>query len=274
MHFTPDLDAYFQRIGDMGPRDPTLGTLNRIVEAHVRTIPFENLDILLGKGISVELSDIERKLVHERRGGYCFEQNSLLEHVLLALGFEVRALSARVRAQKPRDFTPPRTHLFLRVELGDQSWLVDVGVGSMSPTAALRLELETPQSTPHEARRVTASGDWQAFDRRSPDAVLYHQILYGDTWNDVCDFTLEEMHPIDRELGNWFTSTHPASHFRSTINVARSTRAGRITLQGRELKHRGADGRAEARMLQTPEELLHALREEFGLQFPDGMRFD
>ena len=274
MDFTPDLDAYFGRIGDQGPRDPTLATLNRIVEAHVRTIPFENLDILLGKGISVELPDIERKLVHDRRGGYCFEQNSLLQHVLLELGFEVRALSARVRAQKPREFTPPRTHLFLRVELDGQAWLVDVGVGSMSPTAALRLELDTPQPTPHETRRIVASGDWQGFDRRSPDAVLYHQILYGDTWNDVCEFTLEEMFPIDRELGNWFTSTHPASHFRSTINVARSTRTGRVTLQARELKHRAADGKAAGRTLESPEELIEVLLQEFGLQFPDGTRFD
>ena len=229
---------------------------------------------MLGKGISVELPDIERKLVHDRRGGYCFEQNSLLQHVLLALGFEVRALSARVRAQKPRDFTPPRTHLFLRVELDGQTWLVDVGVGSMSPTAALRLELETPQPTPHETRRIVASGDWQDFDRRSPGAVLYHQILYGDTWNDVCEFTLEEMHPIDRELGNWFTSTHPASHFRSTINVARSTPTGRITMQGRELKHRASDGQAVLRELKGAEELLDALREEFGLSLPNGTRFD
>lgn len=274
MPFTPNLEAYFARIGDTGSREPTLATLNRIVEAHVRTIPFENLDILLGKGVSVELPDIERKLVHDRRGGYCFEQNSLMQHVLLALGYEVRALSARVRAQKPRDFTPPRTHLFLRVELDGQSHLVDVGVGSMSPTATLRLELETPQPTPHETRRIVAAGDWQAFDRRSPDAVLYHQILYGDEWSDVCEFTLEEMHPIDRELGNWFTSTHPASHFRSAINVARSTPTGRITLQGRELKHRGANGQAESRTLETREQLLAALRKEFGLQFAEGTRFD
>jgi N-hydroxyarylamine O-acetyltransferase len=116
-----------------------LGTLNRIVEAHVRSIPFENLDILLGKGVSVELPDIERKLVHQSPGGYCFEQNTLLQHVLLSLGYQVQPLSARVRPQVPREFIPPRTHLFLRVELEGQSWLVDVSVGSMSLTSALCL---------------------------------------------------------------------------------------------------------------------------------------
>ena len=274
MPFSPDLDAYFARIGDSGSRAPTLETLHRIVEAHVRTIPFENLDILLGKHISVEPADIERKLIEQKRGGYCFEQNTLLQQVLLALGYQVKPLSARVRAHKPREFMPPRTHLFLRVELDGVPWLVDVGVGSMSLTSALRLELDTPQPTPHETRRIIASGRWSDFEQRSPDAVLYHQILYGQTWMDVCEFTLEEMHPIDRELGNWFTSTHPASHFRTQSQVARSTPTGRVTLSGRELTHRDSNGHAQSRTLATHAEVLETLDIEFGLQFGAGTHFD
>ncbi|RLA03831.1 MAG: arylamine N-acetyltransferase, partial [Gammaproteobacteria bacterium] len=91
MSYSPDLDAYFSRINDSGSREPTLETLNRLIAAHVRTIPFENLDILLGRPISVGLEAIEQKLVHDRRGGYCFEQNTLFQQVLLALGFSVRA---------------------------------------------------------------------------------------------------------------------------------------------------------------------------------------
>lgn len=268
LDYTPDLDAYFARIGDDGSREANLATLNRIVEAHVRRIPFENLDILIGRGISVEPADIERKLVHEGRGGYCFEQNSLLESVLGALGYEVRGISARVRIQQPRSFTPARTHLFLRVELDGKTWLVDVGVGALSLTSAIELKLDTPQETPHETRRIVATGDWEGFDQRSPDALLYHQVLFGDRWEDVCEFTLEEMQPIDRVLGNWYTSTHPDSHFGSRMTVARSSESGRVTLQGAELKHRGADGRAVSRSLQNDAEVLTALREEFGLDIP------
>jgi N-hydroxyarylamine O-acetyltransferase len=136
------------------------------------------------------------------------------------------------------------------------------------------LELETPQHTPHETRRIVATGEWQGLERRAPDAVLYHQILYGETWSDVCEFTLEEMHPVDRELGNWFTSTHPDSHFRTHARVARSTETGRITLMGRELKHRASDGQAIARTLETHSQVLETLHEEFGLMFPAGTRFD
>src|SRR5262245_17801213 len=136
-----DLDRYFARIGYGGPHTPTLATLHGIAAAHVQTIPFENLDVLLGRRIDVDPVAIEQKLVGDRRGGYCFEQNALLLTVLTALGFEARPLSARVRYQRPRDFLPARTHLCVRVEL-DEPWLADVGIGSMSMSAAIRLVLD------------------------------------------------------------------------------------------------------------------------------------
>ena len=274
MDFAPDLEAYFHRIDDTGSRKPTLDTLNRIILAHVRTIPFENLDILLGQPISVEPAEIERKLVHNRRGGYCFEQNSLLYEVLLKLGFEVQMVSARVRLQRARSFMPPRTHLFLRVEIDGISWLADVGVGALSPTSALQLTLDTAQQTPHETRRIISAGKWQGFDQRAPDAVLFHQVLFGEHWEDICEFTLEPMHPIDRELGNWFTSAHPESHFRHRLVVARASETGRVSLLNRTLTHRNADGVADNRVLKTDQAILQALADEFELVFDEGTRFN
>jgi N-hydroxyarylamine O-acetyltransferase len=102
-----NLDAYFARIGYEGPREPTLAVLPALSAAHTRSIPFENLDVLLGRPIKLEIDAIFQKLVCDRRGGYCFEQNGLLLHVLDELGFQVAPLSARVRWQRPRDFIPP-----------------------------------------------------------------------------------------------------------------------------------------------------------------------
>jgi len=272
--FRPDLEAYFERIAYSGPRRANLVCLNAIVAAHVRVIPFENLDILLGRPISMELSDIEHKLVHQRRGGYCFEHNSLMQQVLVAMGFEVRALSARVRIKIPREIPKARTHMFLCVEVEGASWLVDVGVGALSCTAALRLELDRPQTTPHETRRIVATGRWDGFDSRAPDALLYHQVQLHGEWEDIAEFTLEEMFPIDRELGNWFTSTHPASHFKNRLIVSRATSTGRKTLLNREFKARNASGVAEPRTLATDAELLEALGREFALEFPKGTQFD
>src|SRR3954469_13345131 len=155
MSFQPDLDAYFERIGYAGPRNPTLEVLNSIAEAHVQSIPFENLDVLLGRPIRLEPAAIYQKLVLDRRGGYCFEQNGLLLEMLGAMGFQIAPLSARVRWQRPRNFTPPRTHVFLRATINGEDWLVDVGVGGLSPTSAIQLEESgRVQATPHEARRI------------------------------------------------------------------------------------------------------------------------
>lgn len=263
-HLRPvlDLDAYFARIGYHGPRAPTLATLNAIVCAHAQAIPFENLDVLLGRAIALEPEALARKLIDARRGGYCFEQNALLLEVLTGLGFEARPLSARVRYQRPREFTPARTHLFVRVEL-EESWLVDVGVGSMSLTSALRLAETGPQTTPHEPRRLLRE-----------NGIIYHQVQFGEEWHDVCEFTLEEMPPIDRVVANWYTSTHPGSHFKDRLIVARALPNGaRVGLVNRELTVRQRDGHAERQVLASPDALLAALSEHFGVHFAPGTRF-
>jgi N-hydroxyarylamine O-acetyltransferase len=124
-----DLDAYFARIGYRGPRAPTLAVLHAITAAHTAAIPFENLDVLVGRPIGVEIEAIFPKLVTARRGGYCFEQNALLLHMLELTGFVVAPLSARIRLQRPRDYIPARTHLFVRVDLDGEVWITDCGAG-------------------------------------------------------------------------------------------------------------------------------------------------
>jgi N-hydroxyarylamine O-acetyltransferase len=262
--YAPDLDAYFARIGYTGSREPTLATLRALSLHHASSIPFENLDVLLGRGIDLDPTAVERKLVHAHRGGYCFEQNSLFFHVLTALGFRVTPLSARVRWQRPRDFTPSRTHLFLRVDLSDGPWLADVGIGGLSLTSPIPFDDSGREmSTAHEPRRILREG-----------TRLFHQARLGTEWHDVYEFTGEEMPPIDRELGNWYTSAHPASHFRNRLIAARATTDGRrLSLLNREFTMRARDGRAETHPISSPDELLALLAAHFGLEFSAGTRF-
>ena len=261
--FTPDLAAYFARIGYTGPRTPTRATLDGILAAHASSIPFENLAILLGRPISLEPADVEQKLVHAMRGGYCFEQNTLLLLVLTALGFHVTPLSARVRLLLPREFTPPRTHLFLKVMIDGVPWLADVGVGSGSLSGAIRLDRDEEQPTPHEPRRLTHE-----------NGLHFHQIKLGDTWSDVYEFTGEEMHPIDREVASWWTSTNPGSKFHQTLMAARTGLDGtRYGIRNREFTHRRGAEILERHDIATPEELLEVLAQNFGLHFPAGTRF-
>lgn len=256
-----NLDAYFSRIGYTGAAPCTLETLHRLALAHVSSIPFENLDVLLNRPILLEDAAVDDKLITRKRGGYCFEQNTLMLRVLQTLGYTVEPISARVRYQRPREFTPPRTHVFLKVTLDGETWFVDVGVGAMSPTCALRFVLDTEQATPHEPRRfIREAGRY------------FHQAKLGDTWVDIAEFTLEAMPAIDREVANWFTSAHPQSHFKNRLMAARATADGRVTILNREFTlRRGAA--AQTTLIESPAHLLQLLDAHFGLAFPPDTRF-
>jgi N-hydroxyarylamine O-acetyltransferase len=254
------IDRYLARIGCEGPRTPTLDTLNRVAHAHIRSVPFENLNPVLGRPVDLSPSALEDKIIARRRGGYCFEQNSLFHAILRELGFTVRGIGARVRLGRPRDYIPARTHFFGLVTLEGEEWIVDVGIGGLSPTAAFRLDTPDEQQTPHEPRRVVREG-----------AAYFHQVRYGSEWQDVCEFTLDDMHPIDRELANWYTSTHPQSHFRNNLMAARALpEGGRLNLLNRQVTIRRRDGSSEARTIASPEDLIETLERDFGLKLEPG----
>ena len=257
-----DLDAYLSRVNYSGPFAPTLELLNTLTFLHSTSIPFENLDILHGQAISLEPEALVDKLVRRRRGGYGFEQNGLLLLVLQSLGFDVRPLGARARLQYARSFTPPRTHLVLDVKHGGSHYVTDVGAGAASLTSALRLELNSDQPTPHDVRRVVFQ-----------EGRYFHQIRYGQRWNDVCEFTLEEMPLIDREVGNWYASTHPKSHFKNRLMVAMARAdSRRVTILDDEFGERLADGSSRHLRLKSQADLLRVLKECFGLDVPDDIR--
>ena len=258
-----DIDAYFKRIGYAGTRTPTLENLHKLTFAHTTTIPFENLDVLLGRPITLNIESLFQKLVVERRGGYCFEQNGLFLAVLTQLGFKAAPLSARVRIDRPRDFIPSRTHMFIRVDFRDKSWLTDVGVGGLSLTQAIELDNNETQTTPHEARRIIRDGK-----------IFFHQVKFGDKWSDICEFTLEEMPHIDQEIANWYTSTHPNSHFKNRLIVARAgDDSSRYTVLNDEFKVRNREGESQLIKINSQEDLLHILKKYFGLSLSSDVRF-
>lgn len=257
-----DLEAYLARIRFSGSHTPDLANLSEIQFRHVCAIPFENLDILLGRGIRIDLGSIQRKLVHERRGGYCFEQNTLLAAALRALGYRVTTLAARVRWQIPADVDTALTHMMLLVEAEGRPFIVDGGFGAGSLSAPLRLDTEAEQSTPHEPRRILPR-----------DGAYVHQVKHAGEWADLYVFTLQPMLPPDYEMGNWFTSTWPQSRLRQNLVAALAYPSGRYTLANREFIRRASDGSTEKRELATPAELLEVLERYFTLSFPADTRF-
>lgn len=257
-----DLDAYCTRVGYDGPRAATFATLRALHLRHVNAIPFENLDVLLGRGVRIDLESIERKLIHDRRGGYCFEQNTLFAAVLRALGFAVTPYLARIRWQKNADDRTPLTHMVLRVRAEGRDWLVDVGMGGVGATAPLALDTDAEQVTPHEPRLITCDG-----------MRIVHRMRLGQSWSDVYEFMLEEPLPMDFEIANWFSCSHPKAHFMNNLVVTRVAGDRRFTIANREFAVRSLDGTQERRELTSPENLLGVLTQYFDLKFAPGTRF-
>lgn len=263
MHDIIDLQAYLRRIGWQGAVAPDMATLQAIAIAHVAAIPFENLNPLLGLPVSLELAALEHKLVHERRGGYCFEQNLLLEAVLRAIGFEVSGLIARVLWTRPEDAITPQTHMLLRVELSGQSWLVDVGFGGQNLVGALRLQADTEQATPLEPYRlVQMDGDWRM------------QSLVRGQWLSLYRFGLRPVPLIDYIVANHYVSTHPDSFFVNNLNVARTTSDSRLSLRNREFTVRRMGREPERRTLGSVAEIRKVLESEFLIRLPTHPQLD
>jgi N-hydroxyarylamine O-acetyltransferase len=257
-----NLDAYFRRIRYAGSREPTLATLRALHLHHVLAVPFENLDVLLDRTLSLELPALERKIVRENRGGYCFEQNTFFGAVLRALGFGVTDLIARVVWQVPPERGTPRTHMILRVTIDGIDWIVDAGFGGIGLTGPIRMELEVEQPTPHEPRRLVQREEY-----------FVHQVRIGVEWHDVFRFTPDPVPAVDYEVANWFTNKHPRSHFRNHLIATRVLRDGRVQLFNREFLRRHHDGTVEKREIRSPDELLAILADAFELTFPTGTRF-
>lgn len=132
--------AYLHHIGVDDPGPPSLANLDRLIDAHLRRVAFENLDVLLDRSIEIDADKVFAKVVEGSRGGYCFELNSLFARLLLALGYELELLVARVRWGLPEDAPPTQqSHLMLRLYLAEGEFLVDVGFGSANPPRALAL---------------------------------------------------------------------------------------------------------------------------------------
>jgi N-hydroxyarylamine O-acetyltransferase len=254
-----DLEAYLQRIGYAGPRTPTPETLAGLHLAHATQIPFENLDILLGRPIRLDLASLQAKLVRARRGGYCFEQNTLLAAALEQLGFGVTRLAARVRLGANR--VAPRTHMLLRVEAGGEAWLADVGFGGDGLLEPLPLQAGlVVRQYAWSYRLVQEAGLW----------VL--QALQGTSWTDQYAFTLEPQYPVDFEVANHYTSTYPDSIFVRTLTAQRPTPEARWILRNRVLIVQRPEG--ESRQdIDSDDALLCVLAECFGLDLPPGTRF-
>ncbi|SFB46822.1 arylamine N-acetyltransferase family protein [Azotobacter beijerinckii] len=247
-----DLDAYLARLNHSGPLRPTQDCLEALHRAQLYTIPFENFDIQLGRGIALEPEALCDKLVHRARGGYCFELNGLFLMALHAIGFEARPLLGRVHLVDPPS---GREHLFILVTMQGRPWIADVGFGGPGFRAPIPFALDRPTSHDGLTFRLVEAG---------PFGIMLQALKQGQ-WLDLYSFDLGHVFPADIALGNHFTSTHPASLFTFARVVALPTPSGRVSLLNRTLRI-VTDGAEQVRELAEGQAYLDALKIHFGIE--------
>jgi N-hydroxyarylamine O-acetyltransferase len=248
-----DVETYLQRIkyvGEVRPTEPMLRSLHR---AHLFTVPFENLDIHLGRRIICDEARILHKIVNEHRGGFCYELNGAFAALLRALGFCVTLLSARV-AREDGNYGPGFDHLALRVDL-DEPWLADVGFGEgfLEP---LRLESGMEQAQRERIYRLT----------RIDDGFVLEVMAEGG-WKKEYAFALQPRNLSDFAGMCHYHQTSPDSHFTRQRICSLATPEGRITLSDEKLIETHGGTRQE-RLLSGDQEWRAKLRERFGVVLP------
>lgn len=248
-----DIDAFLRRIGLHSLPDSPMKRLQALHAAMTKTVPFENVAVLEGKGISLEPGDVFTKVVDQGRGGYCFELNALLAYLLEDFGYKVERLIGRVWASGAP--APSLTHMTLRVFVEDQPYLCDVGFGGGTlreplPWVTGALAMQGPDSF-----RLDATDNGETMLSRLVDAE----------WKNLYSLLPCPVRSQDYIPANHYTSTHPNSHFTQGLTAALATDSGRITLRDRLFRTVSAEGVTE-RELTTFDEVVQVLGQEFGLR--------
>lgn len=249
-----DINAYLDRIGLPGPLPPTLATLKRVHAAHLRAIPYENLDVQLGRPVTIERPAIYDKIVNRHRGGWCYEMNGLLGWALGELGFKVtRATGAVMREM----FGEPTegNHLVLRVELDEGLYLADVGFGDgpIDPIRIVEGEFISG-GLPFSVSRVDENW-WR---------------LRNHPWGGAPNFDFNLAPADEARLAARCShlQTAPDSHFVLNLFCFRFRENGVVGVRGRVVRTVTPKG-YEDRILNSADELVRFFDEELDLRDPE-----
>lgn len=250
--FKFNINEYLKRIKFDEKVSNTFEDLKAIHHAQHRTIPFENFDICLGKGINLDSSTIFQKLIMNKRGGYCFELNGLLLMALKTIGFEARALLCRVHIKGE---ATGRSHLISLVTINEKNWIVDSGFGAETPSFPIPLVCD----------QIFRSNN-QTFQLLSSDLYGYMlQTKNGDEWKNLYSIELNHVCAGDIEYGNHFTSTSPKSFFTTSRTAALPVENGMITLFNHNLK-KVINGKKENILLEENQSYISIIEKEFGIE--------
>ncbi len=261
MAYRASIDAYFERLGFVGSIAPTLETLGQLHAAHIASIPFENLDPLLGVPVRLELPNLEHKLIFDRRGGHGLEHNLLLKAMLADLDFEVELHSAHVLWGGGEGDDDAPDHVVLTIDFPSGTYLVDVGFGGLTPSMPLRLRDAMEQQTPHELFRIASvAGNWQV------EAQL------AEGWRPLYRF--DRAPCDDRLIAEINERVSTAGPLTRRLLAGRVLPDARLLLRDNRFTLRRAGAEAETQLLETAIDLRAVLSQRFGIALPPEAALD
>jgi N-hydroxyarylamine O-acetyltransferase len=248
------LDLYLQRIHFVGQPEATIEGIASLMRHQLYAVPFENLDVQAGKVVSLVPEHIVDKIVHQGRGGYCYEVNGLFCMALEKLGVTYHWVAARPMFYPVRR---PKTHMAIVVQLEGRQWLVDLGFGSYGITAPMALDtLGQEVKQGHDTFKLT----------RSDHGDYLLQALVEGIWANQYGFDLTAQEWVDFDPANYLNSTHPDAVFVKSLLVIGHSQRGRTVLFGNSLKT-VVDGAVTKRVVE-PNEIDTLLHTTFGLTRP------
>lgn len=253
-----NLGAYLTRIGYQGPPATSITTLQQLHLLHPESIAFENLSSFLGQEVNIDIASIQDKLIANKRGGYCYEQNLLFMHALTQLGFSVTGLLATVKWNVPPGLILPRSHMTMLVHFEGERYLADVGFGGMTLTAPLRLDIKDEQLTPHGTFRV---------EQKDNEYTIFARI--NSEWKPMYSFGLQAQNQADYDVANWYVSTHPKSRFVRELIITRPTKNARLTLLNNRFSIHYGSGESEKHTIYDVAELVDTITKHFDLPVED-----
>ncbi|PLX69515.1 MAG: arylamine N-acetyltransferase [Denitrovibrio sp.] len=250
-----DFDAYFKRLG-IDPSKPSLELVNDLIREHIAQFSFNSISVLLKHHVSLEISDIYKKIVLEGRGGYCFEHNRLMHDVLASLGFKVRLLVAKVINNT--DIDSPRTHRVTLLEWEGENYLVDVGFGPKGLRGAIKIEngFESAQNMASYRISINKYNDYQL------------EIATDDGYFSLYMFNFHRYTEADCIMGNFYSYMHPNAVFVNNLVLSRILPDMTLSLRN-GVYHRIGNDKTDVIEITTQPQLKAIIEDDFGITLTD-----
>lgn len=248
-------DRYFERLG-LNSTTPSLELVAQVQERHLAAFCFNGLAPVLKQTLSLEIEDIVEKVVEQNLGGFCFEQNKLLQKALESLGFEMRILVGKVINNL--DIDTPRTHRVCLLTWQGEQYLVDVGFGPNTPRVPIKLQEAVVSKQNRLSYRLikNTQQEWQL------------EIVKADGYFSLYTFNLGPYTEADCMMGNFYSCQHPNAVFVNNLVLSKVLPDVTLSLRNNQY-HRIGETETEVVDIMSAAQLQQIIKQDFDIELSD-----